>query len=453
MLFSRRELVRITLPLIIQQVLSVTIGMVDSMMVSNAGEAAVSGVSLVGTLDVLLIIAFSSLVTGGSVVVSQNLGKKNMELVQESAKQLIYAAFGVALLLTTVVLAVRKPLLSLLFGHVEADVMDSALRYFFFMALSFPFLALDNAGAALFRSMGNSMVTMLVSFMMNIINVIGNAVLIFGFHLGAAGAAISTLFSRIVGALTMLILLHNKKNLFYLEKLFHYRPDIGIIKNILRIGIPSGLESCMFQFGKLMTQSLISSMGTAAIAANAVANSLANLQYMPGTAIGHAMVTVVGRCVGAGEKKQAKKYSRILLGVAYLMLWTVVLVTCLFSRQIIGLYDLSPDSAGIANRLILYHALTAAVMWPIAFVLPHTFRAASDAKFPMLISAFSMWTFRVALSYVFALESVTVFGVTFPGLGMGIMGVWVAMTVDWVFRTVVYAVRYFSGRWLKKYHA
>lgn len=453
MLFTKRDLLKITVPLIIQQVLAVTIGMVDTMMVSSAGEAAVSGVSLCTTLDILLINVFTALVSGGAVVIAQFLGKRDMDLVKDSSKQLLYATTGVAVLIMLIVLVVRVPLFNLLFGDVEADVMNSAQSYFFFIALSFPFLGLYDAGAALFRTMGNSMVSMLVSIFMNILNVIGNAILIMEFDMGAAGAAISTLVSRIIGAVIMTALLHNKKNVIHVEKLFHYRPNFGIIKSILRIGVPNGIENSMFQFGKLLTQSLISSMGTAMIAANAVGSTIVNFQYMPGGAIGAVMITVVGRCIGAQEKEQAKKYARILVTATYACLWVVVLGTWIFAEPLIGLYNLSPESADAAKTLILTHAACAAAIWPIAFTLPNAFRAASDVKFSMKISVFSMWVFRVALSYVFAKESISLFGFTIPGLSMSVLGVWVAMYVDWVFRAILFVIRFISGKWLTKYKA
>lgn len=451
MLFSRRDLFKITFPLVIQQILAVTIGMVDTMMVSEAGEAAVSGVSLVNTLDTILVLAFGSLVSGGAVVVSQFLGRKSEEAARAAAKQLLYTATAVAIVISLAAVLFGKPLLSLLFGSVESDVMYHAENYFFFVALSFPFLAINNAGGALYRAMGNSLMSMLISLIMNLFNVCGNALLIYGLEMGAAGAAIATLASRILGTVITLLLIRQKKNVIYVDHFLKYRPDFPIIKEILRIGIPNGIENSMFQFGKLLTQSLISSMGTAAIAANAVALSLANYQYMPGTAFSNAMVIVVGRCIGAEEKKQAKHYSRVLVGITYLCLWAVVLATFLFAKPIIGIYDLSPEATEIAHQLILYHAIWAALIWPIAFTLPSALRAASDVRFPLVVSMFSMWTFRVAFSYIFSLESITFFGITLPGLGMGTMGVWVAMTVDWVFRTILFSVRYLSGKWLTVY--
>ena len=451
-LFSRSDLVKIALPLIIQQILAVTIGMVDTLMVAKAGEAAVSGVSLVNSLDTMLVIAFGALVSGGSVVVAQFLGQKNREGALSAAKQLTYATTAVALFISIAVIILEDFLMGLLFGEVEPDVMQAAKDYFILVALSFPFLAINNAGGALYRVMGNSTMSMLISLGMNIINVCGNAILINVYGMGAAGAAISTLVSRIIGTIITLYLLRNRKNAVYIDKYLDYRPDFPIIKEILRIGVPNGIESSMFQFGKLITQSLISSMGTASIAANAVAATLANYQYMPGTAFSNTMVTVVGRCVGAEEKEQAQRYSRILVFATYACLWAVVILTFFIAKPVIGFYELSAEGTEIAHQLIIYHAICAAVIWPVAFTLPSAFRAASDVKYPLVISMFSMWTFRVALSYVFSLDIVEVFGLfSFAGLGLGPLGVWVAMTVDWVFRAVLFVWRYFSGKWLDVY--
>ena len=448
-LFSGRDLLSLILPLILQQILSITVGTVDSMMVSYAGEAAVSGVSLINTLDTLLILVFTSLVSGGAVVVSQALGKKDPEHARAAVKQLLYAATGIAALLTLTVLLLRRPLLSLLFGTVEEEVMRSAEGYFFFVALSFPFLAIESANAASFRAMGNSMVSLKVSILMNLVNIVGNAVLIYVFEWGAVGAAVATLCSRIVGAVVLTVLIHSKKNTVYIVHLFRYKPDWRVIRSILHIGIPNGIENGMFQFGKLLTQTLVSTMPTAAIAANAVTNTLANIQYMTGSAFSSAMVTVVGRCIGAKEREQAKRYARLMVGLGYLSLAVVALFTVLFAKPLIAVYDLSAESSMLAHRLILYHSLFAVVMWPIAFILPNAFRAASDVHFPLVISMFSMWTFRVALSYLFSLESVTVLGLfTLPGLGLGVMGVWFAMFADWIFRTVLFLIRYLGGRWL-----
>ena len=449
--FSRRDLVKIILPLIAQQALAVTIGMVDSMMVASAGEAAVSGVSLVGSLDVLLIMLFSSLAAGGAVVVAQALGRGEQKESCAAAKQLLYVVTGVALLVTVTVLAFKGPLLDLCFGDAEADVMENAYSYFFYIALSFPFLGFSDAAFAIFRAMGNSMVSMIASVTMNLINVAGTAILIFGFDMGDEGAAIATLFSRFVGAVLVLVLIHNKKNEIYVEKILRYRPDFRVIRQILRIGVPGGIENSMFQFGKLLTQSLISSLGTFSIAANAVAGALANYQYMPGNAVGIATVSVVSRCVGMGDHRQAKKYAKSLLLTCYGVLALMVVLTVLLSGPVIGIYQLSAESASLAHRLILYHSACAILIWPLAFTMPRMLRAASDVMFPLGVSVASMWIFRVAGSYLLALPQITLAGITIPCLGIGVLGVWIAMTLDWLFRAVLFSIRFFSGKWLTKY--
>lgn len=451
MLFSKKDLVKLILPLVFQQLLAILVSMVDSMMVSYAGEAAVSGVSLVGTLDNLLIQAFAALTTGGSVIVSQYIGKKEPHRARDAAMQLIFSTTFVATVLSAVVMMVRIPLLNLFYGSTEAAVMSNAQDYLFFILFSFPFLALNNACNSLFRTMGNSLTPMLCSLLTNAVNICGNAILIYGFKMGAAGAAIATLLARIVTSTVLLSLLRNPKRMIHLRGLRRCKPNFGIIKQILHIGIPGGIENSMFQFGRLLTQSVISSMSTAAIAANAVANTISTLQHIPGISIGNATVPIVGRCIGAGEKEQAKKYSCILLIAAYLGNLAVILITTLLLRPIIGLYTLSDEAVGLAVQILLFHAVAASILWPPAFSLPHTFRAASDAKFPSVISSLSMWIFRVGFSYLLALDHVSLFGITIPCLGLGIMGVWYAMTADWLFRAVIYGIRYVSNHWLTKY--
>lgn len=449
-LFSNKALVKLIVPLFLQQVLSVMVGAVDTMMVSAAGEAAVSGVSLVAQLDTFLIIFFTAMVTGGSVVISQKLGEKNVDDICEAAKQLLYVSTALALVLAIAVISLRGLLLNLLFGAAEADVMESALNYFLFIAMSFPFLAISCSCGACFQAAGNSSIPLTVSLISNAVNIAGNAICIYVLGLGAMGAAIATLISRIVNSSIQLMLLHNKKHKVHVEKLLRYKPDFKIIKRMLNIGIPNGIENATFQLGRLLTQTLISGLGTSMIAANAVSLTLANFQYMTGTACSSAMVPIVGRCIGAGQKEQAKRYSRKILLINYCTLWMVIAVTAIFVSPLVALYGLEGESADMAIKLLLSHCALAALIWPIGFMLPSAFRAAGDVKFPMFVSMLSMWILRVAGAYVMALNSVSVFGIfTLPGFGMGIIGVWIAMFADWVVRVGIYIWRYFSDTWLK----
>lgn len=451
MLFARRDLIRILIPLALQGLLSVAIGMVDSMMVSNKGEAAFAGVSLVGSLDTVLITMFGALTSGGSVVLAQAMGRGDQKHACNAAKQLIYAASLAAAFISVTVLIFRVPLLKLLFGEVEESVMGNALSYFTIVSLSFPMLAIENSVSAAFRAQGDSMTTLKTSIFMNILNICGNALLIYGLDLGAAGAALATLFSRLIGASLLLWIAHDKKRYIHVEKILCYRPDWSIIKAILHIGVPNGIENSMFQLGRLMTTSLVSSLGTIAIAANAATLSLANFQYTVGGAVQSTMVAVVGRCVGAKEKAQAKHYVRSLLLSSYVMIAVTDILLCLLSTPLLKLFGLTPESTDLARLLLIYHSITSVILWPSGFCLPPAFRAANDVMFTMVVSTFSMWFFRVAFAYFLALDTVSVLGlISFPGMNLGLMGVWYAMTADWIFRVALFLWRMLSDRWLSK---
>jgi putative MATE family efflux protein len=319
--------------------------------------------------------------------------------------------------------------------------MQSAGSYFLYTALAYPFMGLFSSCEAIFHSMGSPRVSMIASAVMNIVNISANAVFIFGLDWGVSGAALGTLLARASGAAVLVVLLHNRKNALYVESLLRIRPDFSLIRSICHIGIPNGLENSMFQLGRVMTQSLIATFGTAQIAANAAALSITSLQYIPGSAIGTAMIIIVGRCVGAQEKEQAKKYTLRLLAIAYSAIITLSTVIVLFRSPIVATYNLTGDSFDLAVRLLLYHTVCVCTVWPLAFTLPNSFRAASDVKFTMTLSIFSMWVFRIGLSYFFSDQ-----------FHWGIMSVWYAMAVDWTFRAIVFTIHYCRGKWLTKYH-
>lgn len=442
MIFSNQDLKKIIIPLVIEQFLTVTIGMLDTVMVAHAGESAVAGVSLVDSVNLLMVYIFTALASGGAVVISQFMGAGKMENANKAAKQLVWAVFAVAFFIMMIMLVFRKGLLAMIFGSITNEVMASAQIYFLFTALSYPFLAFYNAGASIFRAMGNSKISMNVSLMKNLINLFGNALLIYVFNMGSAGAGISTLFSRIIGAGVIMYLVHDKTLPIHIERLFSFKPDFRIIRRICGIGIPHGAENGMFQFGKVITQSLISSMGTVALAANAAASGLVAMQYAPSGAMGTAMTIVVSRCVGAEEKEQAKKYVRKLLGIAYALMASIAIIMAVFSKPLVGLYGLSAESAAMAQQLLVVHSIVLAIIHPVAFCLTSSFRAANDVRYTMIISVISMWTCRVGLSYVFG-----------KYMGMGVMGVWIAMMCDWVFRAIFFGIRFIRGTWLTKYKA
>lgn len=449
-MFTRKDLLKIIIPMILQQLLSMTVSTADSMMVASAGEAAVSGVSLVGTLDSLLMVTFYALVTGGTVTVSHMYGRGDKKAARDGSKQLIYIAVGIAIMLSIIIGIVRKPLLSALYGSADADVLASGNAYFRIILFTFPFIALEASAVSIFRVMGKTMISLVLSLCSNIINIIGNAIFIFVFDMGAAGAALATLIARIICSTVITILLHNKKNDIYIEHLFHYRPDKEVIKKILNIGVPHGIENSMFQFGRVMTQSLVSTLGTAAIAANSVAHTVANYLYMSSAAIENGTVTIVGRCIGAKSISDAKKYSKTMLWWSYICVWIVSAITVVLINPILKIYDLSAEGTQLALKLTIIHVIFTSIIRPLAFTLPSVFKAAAKPKVSMIVSPISMWLVRVGAAYVLALESVTVFTLTIPGANLGILGVWIAMLGDWMVRALFFTIYYLSKKWLPK---
>lgn len=447
-MFTTKNLLKIILPMILQQLLTMSVSTADSMMVATAGEAAVSGVSLVATLDSFLTVAFYALVTGGAVTVSHAYGQGDKKATREGAKQLIYVATGIALMLTIIIAFFREPLLSLLFGNADADVLKNGNSYLRIMLLTFPFLALEASVVSIYRVMGNTVISLILSIIGNVIHIIGNAIFIFVLDMGVVGAALSSLITRIVCSVMLTVLLQNKKNDIYIERIFRYRPDKAIIKKILNIGVPHGVENSMFQFGRLMTQSLVSSLGTAAIAANSVANTIANYLYMSCAAIENGTVTIVGCCIGAKKTNDAKKYGKTMIRWSYICVWIVAAITIVLLKPILNVYNLSPQGTQLTLKLTIFHIICTSIIRPLAFTLPSIFKGAGKTKFTMVVSPISMWLLRVGLAYVLALESVTVFSLTIPGANLGILGVWIAMIADWVVRAFFFLIYYLRNKWL-----
>lgn len=437
--FSNRALKRLIAPMIIEQFLAILVGMSDSIMVATVGEHAVSGVSLVDNIFILLIYLFAALATGGAVVMGQYLGQNKHEKANRAVNQLILFTALFAICIMIGLYLARNLILHRVFGAIEANVMEASKTYLLIVSASIPFIALYNAGAAVFRTMGNSKVPMYLSMMMNAINVGGNAILIFGFGMGVAGAATSTLVSRVVSAVAIIFLLCSPEHLLHLERPFSFKLDFGMLKKIAYIGIPNGLENGMFQLGKIMVLSMITGFGTAAIAANAVSNIIATFQVLPGMSVGMAVITVCSRCVGAGDYEAARYYTRKILKLVHILIIVFSVTTLVALPGIMHLYNLSDDAMTFTKQIIWYHGICCMLIWPEAFTLPNTLRAASDVKFCMILSIISMWVFRIAFSYIIGVR-----------MGMGVLGVWIAMTIDWAVRAVLFIIRYRGKRWQHK---
>lgn len=436
MLYSNKALRKLIVPLVFEQLLSLLVGLADTLMISIVGEAAVSGVSLVDTVNVLIINVFTAFGTGGAVVAGHFLGQKDPENASKAAWQVNLFSVLSATLVTIVFLVFHDGLLRLMFGRVDAAVMTNAKSYLIITALSIMPLAVYNACAALFRAMGDSKTTLYISILMNVLNVVGNAILIYGAKIGTAGAAISTSVSRTVAAVLIFILMFQRKRMINFRGKVTMRFEPIMIKKILYIGVPNSLENSLFQLGKILTLSMVSTYGTYAIAANAVCNTLAAFNMLPGLAVNSALLAVVSVCIGAGEFDQARYYTKKLMKLANLFLIAMSALIILGSGWIISIYNLSPEAAELAQQVLCYHALMAVFFWIPSFSLPNAFRAAGDVMVPMVIAIVSMWVFRLGLSYVLGTM-----------LEIGLMGIWIAMTVDWVFRAICFMVRFKGNRW------
>ena len=424
-LFTRQQLIALLLPLIAEQALSVTIGLADTLMVSSVGEAAVSGVSLVDSFNTLMIQIMSALATGGAVVTSQYIGRQEPKDAKNAAAQILFILSSFSLLVAAVVVAGRHAILRGIFGSIDVDVMRYAETYFLLSALSYPFIGLYNAGAALFRAQGNSKISMMSSLVMNVVNIGGNAVLIYGFKMGVMGAALASLVSRAIACVAVLYLLQRPACPLRVDGLQALAPKARLIQQILRVGIPAGIENGMFQIGKLSVSSLTSTLGTAAIAANAVANTT---------------TTVVGQCLGAGEKDQAVYYSRRLMLFAYCGAWFMNLSAFLFANKFaLGLFNLSPEAYAMALEVMVWFNIVSLFIWPSSFTMPNILRAAGDARFTMTVSIVSMWAFRVGFCYLCVLA--------FHG---GLLAIWMGMYLDWAFRSLCFFVRFVRGKWLEQ---
>lgn len=436
--FSNKALFVLFMPLIIEQCLEFLVGLADSIMVSSLGETAISGVSLVDFLIQLLIFGFSALATGGAVIAGQYLGNKNLDKACEASNQLVWFSGIVSVGLMVFVLIAKSLIINVLFGQISSDVWFNANIYLSYMAISIPFIALYNVGAAIFRTTGNATLPMKIMIICDVLNVIGNAIFIYGLGWGVEGVAIPTVFSRAIAGIAIIALVMQDKYDLHIKRSLKHKFDWVMLKRVLNVGVPYGLENGLFQLGRVLVLSLVSTFGTIAIAANSVGYTVCVFSVLPGFAINLGMTAVISRCVGAKDYEQAKYYNKKILAIVFAshILINIVIVGLL--PFILKLYGLSPSTTALAYKMVFWHAVFSIIIWPIAYTLPGTFRGAGDARYPMIVSILVMFICRIALSYVLALW-----------FNMGVFGTWVAMFIDWYVRAGLYVYRYFSGKWMK----
>lgn len=437
-MFTNRMIRNLLIPVVLEQLLNSIMGTADTMMVSNVGSAAISAVSLVDSINVLVIQAFSALAVGGAIVCAQYIGQRNKEKANESARQVLFIITVISVAVSLICLVFQKPLLRLIFGSVEAEVMRASETYFFYTALSFPFIAAYDSAASIFRAQDNTRGPMLISMISNVMNIAGNAVMIWGFHMGVAGAALSTLISRVFCAVVVLIQLRKDRQEIVVRDYIRIRPNWSMIKRILGIGIPSGVENSMFQLGKLAIQSTVSTLGTAAIAAQAMTNILENLNGIAAIGVGVGLMTIVGQCLGAGRQDEAVYYIKKLCVIAEV----IIIISCLgvfaLTKPITILGGMEKVSADMCFHMVMWITIVKPIAWTMAFIPGYGLRAAGDVKFSMITSCCTMWACRFCLC-VFLIRK----------LGFGPMGVWIGMFADWTVRSIIFTWRFHSRKWLQ----
>jgi putative MATE family efflux protein len=439
--FTNRDLIALIIPLVIEQLLVITLGLSDIIMVAQLGEESVSAVSLGDSINVLISGLFNALATGGAVVCAHYFGSKNREMISLTAKQLVYATFGLSLVITIAGVSFQRQLLHLIFGAVDARVMTDANTYFFYSLLSYPLIALYSAAAALFRAQGNSRVSMFASLLVNILNIGGNAFCIYGLRMGVEGVAIPTFFARGIAAVLLVVLLYQArpyrgKPPVDIKGILKVRLNFRIIKNILGIGIPNGIENSVFQIGKILVLTLIAGFGTSAVAANAAAATLVNFNCLPGIAMSLALITVIGQALGTGNTEEAVYLNRKLMIITYIVMTALNIPLVFTVKYQLAVFNLRPETTELAMMMYLVHNISSILIWPISFVLPASLRAANDAKFTMIVSFASMWIMRVGLSYIFARYT-----------EWGALSIWIAMICDWIVRSIAFSIRWKHGKW------
>ena len=428
------------IPVVLEQLLNSIMGTADTMMVSNVGSAAISAVSVVDSINVLVIQAFSALAAGGAIVCAQYIGQRNKEKANESARQVLFIITAISVAVSLICLVLQKPLLSLIFGSVEPAVMRASETYFFYTALSFPFIAAYDSAASIFRAQDNTKGPMIISMISNVMNIAGNAVMIWVFHMGVAGAALSTLISRIFCAVVVIIQLRKEREgqEIVVRDYFKIRPDWSMIRRILGLGIPSGIENSMFQLGKLAIQSTVSTLGTAAIAAQAMTNILENLNGIAAIGVGVGLMTIVGQCLGAGRQDEAVYYIKKLCVIAEV----IIIISCLgvfaLTKPITILGGMEKESADMCFHMVMWITIVKPLVWIMAFIPGYGLRAAGDVKFSMIVSCCTMWACRFCLC-VFLIRV----------MGFGPMGVWIGMFADWTLRGIIFTWRFHSRKWLQ----
>lgn len=435
-MFTNKDLKNMIIPLFVEQFLLMFVGIADTFVVSFSSEADVSGVSLVTSFNTVLIFLFTALSSGGAVIISQYIGKKDNKAASSSSGQLLMISAVISVLMTVLILIFHTQLLRLLFGRIESDVMAACESYLWVTTLSLPFLAIYDAGAALCRSIGKTDVTMNISLVSNIINVIGNCVGVFALHLGAVGVAYPSLISRFLSAVAVTVYCFRKQNAvrYRIGDIFAW--DGSLLKKIMGIALPNGVENGVHQLVKVALSSMVALFGTYQIAANGVAQSIWSLASIMGLAMAPVYTTVIGQCMGARDIDSANFYFKKLNKITFVLsvLWNALIFA--ITPLIVHYSAISAQAKNLVIWLVLINNIFNGLAYPFAGSLGNGLRAAGDVKFTMIVSITLTIAARLFFSALFGLW-----------LGWGVIGVAIGMSMDLVFRGVIFIWRLKSQKW------
>lgn len=419
-----------------EQLLVMLVGIADTFVVSYAEEAAVSGVSLVNSFNTIFIYLFTALASGGAVIISQYIGRHDTEPAGESASQLFTVSLLFSAAAAVVILMLHRQILRLMFGKVEPEVMEACVTYLRISAYSYPAIAVYNAGAAVYRSVGKTSTTMYISVLSNIINVIGNVIGVFVLNAGVAGVAYPSLAARMFSAVVITGLCFRKRERVQYRLGWILQWNRDLMRRILGIAVPNGIENGIFQFVKVALSSVAALFGTYQIAANGIAQSIWSMAALAGVTMGPVFITVIGQCMGAGDSGQAEYYFKKLLKITLLLslIWNAMIfaVTPLLMKA----YILADETKRLVILLVLIHNVFNSIVFPFSGPLGNGLRAAGDVKFTMVVSIASTIGGRLIFSLLF--------GIVFQ---MGVIGIACAMCLDWLLRAIIFYVRFKAGKW------
>jgi len=435
-MFTNKMIFSLLAPILIEQIFIVAIGIADTIMVSHVGEIAVAGISFLTAFNNLIKKILSALSIGGSIIISQYIGKQEKKNANKALKMVFYSTLLLTVVLCIILLIGHTSILSLLTGKVETEVMQSARIYYIFSVLSYPFFATHFVISSAYRAMRNSRIPMMFTIFMMAMNLALKSIFIYIFKWGVFGAGLSTLLSIMFVEIILTTMICKRTNVIYIEKIYKIQFDFSMVKRIFGIAIPNSIDNGMFQLGLVMLQRLVATFGTVALAANAIVKSLTPLTVTLTQSISLAIVTIVGQCMGAEKPKQAAMYTMHVLKISYITGLIISIASIFLGKPLIGAFNLSEQTSELALIIFIIYCAGSIFLYPLNNVLPNALRAAGDTKFVMTTSILTMFGARIGLAYILSIY-----------FNLGLIGVWVTVLVDWLVRSIMFSYRFSKGRW------